>query len=68
MVPYVFDQMAVKRLSRTTYSLFTALLPAIALIIDVIVLTQIPQPREVAAVGLVIAGEPTHQNPQPRGA
>jgi inner membrane transporter RhtA len=68
VIPYVFDQIAMKRLSRATYSLFVALLPATALVIGVIVLTQIPQPIEIAAVGLVIAGVLTHQDPQPLGA
>lgn len=68
VIPYVFDQMAMKRLSRATYSLFVALLPATALVIGVIVLTQIPQPLEIAAVGLVIAGVLTHQDPHPLGA
>ena len=63
VIPYVFDQMAMQRLSRATYALFVALLPATAVIIGVIILTQIPQPIEVAAVGLVIAGVLIHQEP-----
>ena len=65
VIPYVFDQMAMQRLSRATYALFVALLPATAVIIGVIVLAQIPQPVEVAAVGLVIAGVLSHQEPDP---
>ena len=65
VIPYVFDQMAMRRLTRATYSLFVALLPATAVIIGIIVLTQIPRPIEVAAVGLVIAGVLTHQDPSP---
>lgn len=63
VIPYVFDQMAMQRLPRATYSLFVALLPATAVIIGVVVLSQIPQPVEVAAVGLVIAGVLTHHEP-----
>ena len=63
VIPYVFDQMAMQRLPRATYALFVALLPATAVIIGVIVLAQIPRPVEVAAVGLVIAGVLTHQEP-----
>lgn len=63
VIPYAFDQMAMKRLSRATYSLFVALLPATAVIIGIIVLTQIPEPVEAAAVGLVIAGVLTHREP-----
>jgi inner membrane transporter RhtA len=61
VIPYVFDQLAMTRLARATYALFVALLPATAVIIGIIVLTQIPQPIEVAAIGLVIAGVITHQ-------
>jgi inner membrane transporter RhtA len=61
VIPYVFDQMAMQRLSRATYSLFVALLPATAVVIAMIVLTQIPQPVEVGAVGLIIAGVLIHQ-------
>jgi inner membrane transporter RhtA len=63
VIPYVFDQMAMSRLSRATYSLFTALLPATAVVVGVVVLTQIPQPIEVLAVALVIAGVLIHHEP-----
>jgi inner membrane transporter RhtA len=59
--PYVFDQMAMQRLSRATYSLFVALLPATAVVIAMIVLTQIPQLVEIGAVGLVVAAVLIHQ-------
>lgn len=68
VIPYVFDQLAMKRLSRSTYSLFVALLPATAVVIGVIVLTQIPQPIEIAAVGLVIAGVLIHRDPPAPGS
>jgi len=63
VIPYVFDQMAMTRLSRATYSLFTALLPATAVIVGVVVLTQIPQPVEALAVALVIVGVLIHREP-----
>lgn len=65
VIPDVFDQMAMQRLARSTYALFVALLPASAVIIGIVVLAQIPQPIEIAAVGLVIAGVLIHQEPQP---
>ena len=64
VIPYVFDQMAMSQLSRSTYSLFTALLPATAVVVGVVVLTQIPRPIEVLAVVLVIAGVLIHQEPR----
>jgi inner membrane transporter RhtA len=63
VIPYVFDQMAMSRLSRATYSLFTALLPATAVVVGVVVLTQIPQPIEAFAVALVIVGVLLHHEP-----
>lgn len=64
VIPYVFDQLAMTRLSRATYALFVALLPATATVIGVVVLRQFPQPVEVAGVALVIAGVLGHREPQ----
>jgi inner membrane transporter RhtA len=61
VVPYVLDQLAMARLARATYALMVALLPAIAVLIGVVVLRQIPAPVEVAGVGLVIAGVILHR-------
>jgi inner membrane transporter RhtA len=47
-------------LPRATYALMVALLPAIATVIGVVVLAQIPTGWEVAGVGLVIAGVALH--------
>jgi inner membrane transporter RhtA len=63
VIPYVFDQLAMARLARSTYALFIALLPATAVIIGVIVLAQIPHPIEIAAVGLVVIGVAIHKEP-----
>ncbi len=63
VIPYVFDQLAMARLARSTYALFIALLPATAVSIGVIVLAQIPQAIEIAAVGLVIIGVAIHKEP-----
>jgi inner membrane transporter RhtA len=61
VIPYVSDQLAMARLSRATYSLMVALLPATATVIGVVVLTQVPSPAEVAGVALVIAGVALHR-------
>lgn len=63
VIPYVFDQLAMTRLPRSTYALFVALLPATAVVIGIVVLAQIPTPIEVAAVALVIAGVALHRKP-----
>jgi inner membrane transporter RhtA len=65
VIPYVCDQLALARLPRATYSLMVSLLPAMATVIGVIVLTQIPSAREVLGVALVVAGVALHSD---RGA
>jgi inner membrane transporter RhtA len=63
VIPYVTDQLAMARLSRAGYSLMVSLLPAVAVVIGVIVLAQVPSPLEVAAVALVIGGVAIHRDP-----
>jgi inner membrane transporter RhtA len=64
VIPYVFDQLAMARLSRGTYALMVALLPATATVIGVIVLGQVPSPVEVAGVLLVVVGVALHRDPE----
>src|SRR5215211_6538238 len=63
VVPYVFDQLAMARLSRAGYSLMVALLPATATVIGVIVLAQMPTRVEVLGVALVVAAVALHREP-----
>ena len=42
VIPYVADQIAMKRLTRAAYALMVSLLPATATVIGLIVLTQVP--------------------------
>ena len=65
VIPYVFDQLAMARLSRGTYALMVALLPATATVIGVVVLGQVPAPVEVAGVLLVVTGVALHRDPEP---
>jgi inner membrane transporter RhtA len=67
VIPYVFDQLAMRRLPRATYALMVSLLPATATVIGVVVLAQIPSVTEVAALGLVIAGVAIHREPPDAG-
>ena len=71
VVPYVSDQLAMRRLPRATYALLVSLLPATATVIGVAVLAQVPSLTEVAGVALVIAGVALHRapsEPSPRAA
>jgi len=64
VIPYVCDQLAMARLSRATFALMLALLPACATIIGAIVLRQIPSARDILAIALVMGGVAIHQSPQ----
>jgi inner membrane transporter RhtA len=63
VIPYIFDQLAMAKLSRASYALFVALLPATAVIIGIIVLNQIPTSVEIGAVAMVIAGVSIFRQP-----
>jgi inner membrane transporter RhtA len=61
VIPYVFDQLAMARLSRATYALMVSLLPATATVIGIVVLAQIPTSTEVLGVGLVVGAVALHR-------
>jgi inner membrane transporter RhtA len=61
VIPYVSDQLAMRRLARATYALMVSLLPATATVIGIVVLAQVPSWAEVAGVALVIAGVAVHR-------
>jgi inner membrane transporter RhtA len=61
VVPYVFDQLAMARLSRATYSLMVSLLPATATVVGVVVLAQVPGWAEIAGVCLVVLAVALHR-------
>lgn len=63
VIPYVFDQLAMARLSRATYSLMVSLLPATATVIGIVVLAQIPSWVEAVGVALVVAAVGVHREP-----
>jgi inner membrane transporter RhtA len=66
VIPYVADQLAMRRLPRPTYALLVSLLPATATVIGVAVLGQVPSPAEAAGVALVILGVAVHRDrPEP---
>jgi inner membrane transporter RhtA len=61
VIPYVLDQLAMARLTRATYALFVALLPAVAVVIGVVVLRQLPSIADLAGIALVMAGVVLHR-------
>ena len=68
VIPYIADQVAMKRLSRAAYALMVSLLPATATVIGLLVLTQVPSAEDVAGIALVIVGVALHREPTPRPA
>jgi inner membrane transporter RhtA len=65
VIPYVADQLALRKLARATYALMVSLLPATATVIGIVVLAQIPSLAEAAGVALVIAGVALHSEKRP---
>jgi inner membrane transporter RhtA len=65
VIPYVCDQLAMARLTRSAYALMVSLLPATATIIGVVVLAQIPALVEVVGVALVVLGVGIHREARP---
>jgi inner membrane transporter RhtA len=63
VIPYVTDQLAMRRLPRPTYALMVSLLPATATVIGMLVLAQVPTPAELAGVAAVIAAIAIHRDP-----
>lgn len=61
VVPYVCDQLAMARLSRATFALLLALLPASAAGIGVLVLHQVPTAWELLGIALVVGGVAAHR-------
>ncbi|MBO0789244.1 MAG: EamA family transporter, partial [Actinobacteria bacterium] len=68
VIPYLTDQLAMARLPRATFALMLALLPMFATLIGAIVLGQLPTPRDLAGIALVIAGVAVHRARPPAGA
>jgi inner membrane transporter RhtA len=56
VIPYICDQFAMARLSKTTFALMLSLLPATACLVGIVVLRQVPSPSELIGVGAVITG------------
>ncbi len=61
VIPYVCDQLAMARLPRSTYALFVSLLPAVATVVGIIVLAQLPSLADLGGVALVMVGVASHR-------
>jgi inner membrane transporter RhtA len=65
VIPYIADQLAMRRLARASYALMVSLLPATATVIGIVVLAQVPSAIELLGVALVVAGVAIHREPRP---
>ena len=61
VIPYVCDQLAMRRLPRASFALLLALLPATATAIGLLVLHQVPTAADLVGIGLVVAGVALHR-------
>ncbi|WP_394822482.1 EamA family transporter [Pendulispora albinea] len=68
VIPYVCDQLAMARLSRSTFALLLALLPATATVVGLLALRQVPTVVDLAGIGLVIGGVALHRAAPARAA
>jgi inner membrane transporter RhtA len=61
VIPYVTDQLAMARLRRETFALMLSILPAVATVIGIVVLAQVPTVQELAGITLIALGVAVHQ-------
>lgn len=64
VVPYVLDQLAMARLSRATFALMLAILPAAATLIGLVVLHQVPTIQDLVGIALVVGAVAIHKGSQ----
>ena len=63
VIPYVSDQLAMAKLTRSGYALMVALLPATATVIGLLVLQQKPSAAELTGVALVVVAVALRREP-----
>jgi inner membrane transporter RhtA len=54
VVPYVLDQIVLRRLGQARFAVLLALLPATATIVGLVALAQVPSPLEAAGIAAVV--------------
>ena len=54
-IPYTIDQQVMKRISHARFALLQALLPVTATLAGFVLLFQVPSPRELLGIGLVVS-------------
>ena len=56
VVPYVLDQVVLRRVGRVRFAVLLALLPLTATVIGLVGLAQVPRPLEAVGIAAVVAG------------
>ena len=56
VVPYVLDQVVLRRLGRARFALLLALLPLTATVVGLVALRQVPAPLEAVGIAAVVGG------------
>jgi inner membrane transporter RhtA len=63
VVPYVLDQVVLRRLGRARFALLLALLPLTATVVGLVGLAQIPAPLEAVGIAAVVGGVALRREP-----
>ncbi|HEY2190773.1 MAG TPA: EamA family transporter [Actinomycetospora sp.] len=66
VVPYVLDQVVLRRVGRARFALLLALLPLTATVVGLIGLAQVPAPLEAVGIAAVVVGVALRREPGPR--
>jgi len=61
VIPYVCDQLAMKRLPAASFSMLLSILPAMATAMGIIVLRQFPSAPQLVGLALVVSGVALHR-------
>ena len=67
VVPYVLDQVVLRRLGRARFALLLALLPLTATVVGLLGLAQIPAPLEAVGIAAVVGGVALRREPPDPG-
>ncbi|HYZ74215.1 MAG TPA: hypothetical protein VE641_14140 [Chthoniobacterales bacterium] len=61
VIPYVCDQLAMKKLPAASFSLLLSVLPAMATLMGIVILRQFPSGARLAGLALVVVGVALHR-------
>lgn len=68
VVPYVLDQVVLRRVGRARFAVLLALLPLTATVVGLVGLAQVPAPLEAVGIAAVVVGVSLRREPAPASA